>query len=114
KENPQFVKELLLGLIFVICRESLQSSRDQGFRPAAIEDLILTAHGTVSLKKRFRFFDLLFMQRQKILSATALERSFAVRSVREKIFQGDKQKRTEPAFLPIDASIDLTFDQVGE
>ena len=68
----------------------------------------------MSLEKRLRIFDLLFMQRKKNLSATAFERPFAVGSVREKIFQGGKQKRTELALLSIDASVYLVFDQVRE
>jgi len=68
----------------------------------------------MSLEKRLRIFDLRFMQRKKILSAAAFERPFAVGSVRKKIFQGSKQKRTEPALLPIDASVYLVFDQVRE
>src|SRR5437773_11035220 len=66
------------------------------------------------MEKRFRLFDLLFMQRQKILSATPLERPFTIRSVREKIFQGSEQKRTEPAFLPINAGVNFMFDEVSE
>ena len=41
----------------------------------------------MSLEKRLRIFDLLFMQRKKNLSAAAFERPFAVGSVRKKIFQ---------------------------
>jgi hypothetical protein len=40
----------------------------------------------VSLEKRLCLFGLLFMQRQKILCTTTLERPFAVGSVGEKIF----------------------------
>jgi hypothetical protein len=40
----------------------------------------------VSLEKRLRFFNLLFVQRQKLLSAATLERPFAVGFVCEKIF----------------------------
>src|SRR4026207_1063260 len=68
----------------------------------------------MSLEKRFRIFDLLFMQRKKILPAAAFERPFAVGSVRKKIFHGSKQKRQEPALLPIDASVYFVFDQVRE
>ena len=68
----------------------------------------------MNLEKRFRIFDLLFMQREKRLSAAAFERPFAVGSVPKKIFHGSKQKRTEPAFLPIDALVDFVFDQVGK
>ena len=48
------------------------------------------------------------------MSAAAFERSLAVGSVRKEIFHGSEQKRTEPAFLPIDASVDFVLDQVGE
>ena len=54
------------------------------------------------------------MQRQKVLSATALERLLAVGKVREEIFQRGKKKRSKPAFLPIDTFVDFVFDQVGE
>ena len=66
------------------------------------------------LEKRFRLSDLLFMQRQKILAATTLERSFAVGSVREEIFQRGEQKRTEPALLRINTGVDFMFDQISE
>src|SRR5207247_10385474 len=112
KKNPQLVEELFFGLTFVICREPFQCSADQGFRPAAIENQFFSACGSVILKKRFRLFDLLFMQRQKTLSATTLERMFAVGSIREEIFQRGQQELTEPALLPIDAGIDFMFDQV--
>src|SRR5437762_6275514 len=92
KKNPQFVEELLLALTFVICREPFQSSGNQCFRPTTIEDLIFIACGSVILEKRFRLFDLLFMQRQKTLSATTLERVFAVGSIREEIFQRGQQE----------------------
>jgi hypothetical protein len=54
------------------------------------------------------------MQREKILSATPLERPFAVGNVCQKIFQRGKKERTKPAFLSIDALVDFVFDQVGE
>ena len=68
----------------------------------------------MSLEKRLRIFDLLFMQRKKNLSAAAFERPFALGSMRKEIFHGSKQKRTEPALLPIDASVYFVFDQVRE
>src|SRR5215470_4119796 len=114
KKSPQFLEELLLGFTFVICREPFQASGDQRSCPAALEDSIFTTRATMSLEKRLRIFNLLFMQRKKILSAAAFERPFTVGSVRKKIFHGSKQKGTEPALLPIDASIDFVFDQVRE
>ena len=48
------------------------------------------------------------------MSTATLERPFAVGSVREEISQRGKQKRTEPAFPPIDAGIGFVFDLVGE
>ena len=68
----------------------------------------------MSLEKRLRIFDLLFMQRKKNLSAAAFERPSALGSMRKEIFHGSKQKRTEPALLPIDASVYFVFDQVSE
>jgi hypothetical protein len=68
----------------------------------------------VILENRFRLFDLLFMQRQQTLSAAALKRPFAIGSIRQEISQRGQQKRTEPAFLPIDALVDFVFDQVGK
>src|SRR6266436_6816629 len=114
KKNPQFVEELFPCLPFVIRREPFQSSGDQSFRPTAIEDLILRVCGSVILEKGFRLFDLLFMQRQKTLSATALQRPFPIRSVCKEIFQGGKQKRAEPAFPLIDAFVDLVLEEVSE
>src|SRR6266516_5338916 len=114
KKSPQFLEKLLLVFTFIICREPFQSSGDQRSCPATIEDSIFTTRRTMSLEKRLRIFDLLFMQRKKILSAATFERPFAVGSVRKEIFQGSKQKRTEPALLPIDASVYFVFDQVSE
>ena len=54
------------------------------------------------------------VQRQKLVSATALQRPFAVGSVCEKILQRGKQKRTELAFLPIGARVDLVFNQISK
>src|ERR1043166_2308721 len=68
----------------------------------------------MSLEKRFRIFDLLVMQRKKLLSAAAFERPFAVGSVPKKILYGSKQKRTELPLLPVDAGICFVFDQVRE
>ena len=48
------------------------------------------------------------------MSAAALERPFAIRSIRKEILQSGEQKRTEPALLPIDAGIDFVFDKVSE
>src|SRR5215470_17802863 len=114
KKTPQFLEELLLGVTFVFCRDPFQSSGDQRGGPAAIEEPIFTTGRTMSLEKRLRIFDLLFMQRKKILSAATFERPFALGSVRKKIFQRSKQERTEPALLPIDASVYFVFDQVRE
>jgi len=66
------------------------------------------------LEKRLRFFGLLFVQRQKIACAAALQRTFAVGSVCEEILQRGKKERTELALLPISARVDLMFDQVSE
>jgi len=66
------------------------------------------------LEKRLRFFGLLFVQRQKIACAAALQRTFAVGSVCEKILQRGKKERTELALLPISARVDLMFDQISE
>jgi len=68
----------------------------------------------MSLEKRLRIFDLLFMQRKKILSTAAFERPCAVGSMRKKIFHRSKQKRTEPAFVRVHAFVDFVFNQVRE
>src|SRR6476646_8679535 len=114
KEDLQFIEQRFLGLAFVICRKAFHANSNQCLRPTPIEDLISTAHATVSLKKGLCIIDLLFVQRQKTLSATPLERSLVVGSVCDEIFCGSEQKPTEPAFLPIDAGIDFVLDQMGK
>src|SRR5262249_45372629 len=51
---------------------------------------------------------------QKTLATAALQRSVAVGSVYEEVFDRSEQKPTEPAFLPVDPGVNSVLDQVGE
>src|SRR5262249_12447112 len=114
RKGPKSLNLLLLASPFVTGREPFQPRRDQCRCPAAIEEPISTTGRTMSLEKRLGLFSVLFMQRKKMLSAATLEGLLAVGSVRDKIFQGGEQKRTESALLPVDAYVDFVFNQVSE
>src|SRR4029077_7159520 len=113
-KDPQFAEELFFALPFIICRQPIQSSRNQSLRPAAIEEAIFVARTAVSLEKRLRLFRLRFIQRQKISCTPTLQRPFPVNSVGDKILYGCQQKRTELAFLPIRTGVNFIFEQVSE
>src|SRR2546430_8881164 len=57
---------------------------------------------------------MLFLQRQKIVRAATLKRSFAVGCVGEEILQRGQQERPELALPLIGARVDLVLDQVSE
>src|SRR5215470_7410594 len=91
-KNSQFVEQLLLGLPFVIRRESFQCCGNQCLCPTVIEKQIFITNAAVSLEKRLCLLSLFFMQRHKNLCATPFQGPFSVDSIRKKIFERREQK----------------------
>src|SRR5204863_7101168 len=90
EENPQLLKESLFAFSFVIPRELFKTIPNECLRPGPLENPIFASHmASVHLcsVKRLRLRDLLLVQWQKFLAASAFESMCVIVGARQKILE---------------------------